>query len=106
MTQEIDLSNKWDVMALFWAIPVPFSGFVQYNKFGNLEAVCERLIAGKDRPMETVAEFLSEFLNGKALNVVMEDIYEVHRTNVSFSDNIRKQYFNPGTQLFDTLLSI
>lgn len=89
------MSNKWDVMALFWAVPFSISGFVQYNRWGKLEEVCGRLIAGKDQPLETVAVFLSEYLDGTPLNIVTDDIYEKHRTNISFSDNISTQSLLP-----------
>jgi hypothetical protein len=87
---EIDLANENDVMNLKSTISYVFAGEVQYARDGNLDQICQTLIAGQSTPLETVAEFVRNYYGGAQLNIVAQDMFDYYKAVTAFTDDISK----------------
>jgi hypothetical protein len=91
---EIDLANENDVMNLKSTISYVFAGEVQYARNGNLDPICQTLIAGQSTPLETVAQFVRDYYGGAQLNIVAKDMFDYYKNLVGFTDDISKSNQN------------
>lgn len=90
MYKEIDLANENDVMNLKSTISYVFAGEVQYARNGNLDQICQTLLAGQSTPLETVAQFVRDYYGGAQLNIVAQEMFDYYRDDVAFNDDISK----------------
>lgn len=87
---EIDLANDNDVMNLKATISYVFAGEVQYARNGNLDQICQTLLAGQSTPLDTVAQFVRDYYSGMQLNIVAQEMFDYYKAVVTFNDDISK----------------
>jgi hypothetical protein len=94
------LANENDVMYLKSTISYVFGGEVQYARDGNLDPICQTLIAGQSTPLETVAQFVRDYYGGAQLNIVVKDLFDYYKNLVDFTDDISKS--NQNSTFYNT----
>jgi hypothetical protein len=82
------LANENDVMNLKSTISYVFAGEVQYARGGNLDSICQTLIAGQATPLDTVAQFVRDYYGGFQLNIVAQEMFDYYRNDIAYSGDV------------------
>jgi len=82
------LANENDVMNLKSTISYVFAGEVQYARNGNLDQICQTLLAGQSTPLDTVSQFVRDYYGGMQLNIVAQDMFDYYKNDITFSGDV------------------
>jgi len=88
-----DISLMDDLLNLYYSISQIFAGWVQYQRYGSLDAVCDQIVAGQSTPLGTLAAVIVEYLSGQCLDVDTSAAYE-HYSNTEYTDDISNKDLN------------